>query len=119
MARILNLFPWRRRRSEEDLDRELRYHIERRVDDLKRSGLGDAEARRQTALELGGVAQVKEEVRDTWVWRWLGEGMRDLRYTARTLARSPGIHGRGSADAGHGDRSEHGTLQRTPAGCAR
>ena len=91
MARIFNLFPWRRRRMEQDLDRELRYHVDRRVEDLKRSGLSDADARRQAALELGGVTQVREEVRDTWVWRWLDDGNRDIRYAGRTLLRSPGF----------------------------
>ena len=31
MAKILNLLPWRRNRKEQDLDRELRYHVDRRV----------------------------------------------------------------------------------------
>jgi len=30
MAQLLNLLPWRRRRLEQELDRELRYHMERR-----------------------------------------------------------------------------------------
>ena len=34
MARLLNLFRWRRDRLERDLDRELRYHMDRRVEDL-------------------------------------------------------------------------------------
>jgi predicted permease len=91
MARIVNLFPWRRRRTEQDLDRELRYHVDRRVEDLTRSGLSEAEARRRAALELGGIAQVKEEVREAWIWRWLDDLSRDLRYAVRTLSRSPGF----------------------------
>ncbi len=54
---------------EQDLDRELRYHIERRIDDLRASGVGESEARRQAAIEFGGVAQVEEEVRDAWFSR--------------------------------------------------
>ena len=46
MPRIANLLPWRRRRLEQDLDRELRYHVDRRIADLKRSGQTDEEARR-------------------------------------------------------------------------
>jgi predicted permease len=91
MAKILNLFPWRRRRLEQDLDRELRYHVERRVEDLRGSGLSEAEARRRAALELGGINRVQEEVRDTWIWRWLDDRGRDLRYACRMLARSPGF----------------------------
>ena len=91
MAKIFNPFPWRRRRMEQDLDSELRYHMDLRVEDLRRSGLSEAEARRQAALELGGIAQVQEEVRDTWIWRWLDDRSRDLRYAGRTLVRSPGF----------------------------
>ena len=91
MARILNLLPWRRHRMARELDRELRYHVDRRIDELRRSGLGDAEARRRAALEFGGVAQVREEVRETWVWRWLDAGVRDLRYACRALGRSRGF----------------------------
>src|SRR6185436_10763155 len=74
---------------ERELDRELRYHMERRIDDLRQSGATDTDARRQAALEFGGLAQVREEVRETWVWRWLDNVDRDMRYAFRTLRRSP------------------------------
>jgi predicted permease len=89
MAKLLNLLPWRRRRLERELDRELHYHMERRIDDLRRAGATVAEARRRAALEFGGVARVREEVRETWVWRWLDNAGRDIRYALRTLRRNP------------------------------
>jgi predicted permease len=89
MAKLLNLLPWRRRRLERELDRELRYHLERRIDDLRRSGATVDDARRQAALEFGGLARVREEVSETWVWRWLDIVGRDIRYTFRALRRSP------------------------------
>ena len=89
MANLLNLLPWRRRRLERELDRELRDHMERRVDDLRQSGATVDDARRQAALEFGGLAQVREDVRETWVWRWLDNVGRDLRYAFRALLRSP------------------------------
>lgn len=77
-------------RLEQDLDRELRYHLERRIADLQASGLSEPEAHRQAALEFGGVTQVQEEVRDAWVWRWLRDLLRDLRFSRRVLtARAP------------------------------
>ncbi len=91
MPNLLNLLPWRRRRMEADLDRELRYHVDRRVEDLKRSGVSEADARRRVALEFGGMVQVQEEVRDTWVWRRLDTLTRDVRYAGRTLLRNPGF----------------------------
>jgi predicted permease len=87
MNRILNWF--RLRRLENDLDRELQYHIDRRVTDLIRSGLAEPEARRRAALELGGVTQVREEVRDIWLTRWLRDLVYDLRFSARSFLRSP------------------------------
>src|ERR1700751_6011347 len=87
MNRILNWF--RLRRLEGDLDRELQYHIDRRVTDLIHSGLPEPEARRRAALELGGAAQVREEVSDVWLTRWLRDFIYDLRFAARSLVRSP------------------------------
>jgi MacB-like periplasmic core domain len=87
MNRILNWF--RLRRLEGDLDRELTYHIDRRVADLIHSGLPEPEARRRVALELGGATQVREEVRDIWLTRWLRDFVYDLRFSARSFLRSP------------------------------
>src|SRR5262245_15577780 len=81
---MLNWF--RLRRLEGELDRELQYHIDRRVTDLIHSGLPEAEARRRAALEL---AQVREEVRDIWLTRWLRDFVYDLRLSARSFLRSP------------------------------
>src|SRR6185369_11309727 len=91
MKRMLN---WLRlRRLESDLDRELQYHIDRRVTDLIQSGLPEPEARRRAALELGGelggVTQVREEVRDMWLSRWLRDFVYDLRFSVRSFRRSP------------------------------
>jgi predicted permease len=91
MRKLLNLFRGRRARMERDLDRELRYHLDRRVQDLTQAGLTEAEARRQATIELGGYDQVQEDVRETWIWRWLDDAGRDVRYAARSLLRSPGF----------------------------
>src|SRR6185436_5881762 len=89
MNRILNWF--RLRRLEGDLDRELQYHIDRRVMDLMQSGLPEPEARKRVALELGGAAQVREEMRDIWLTRWLRDFLYDLRFSARSFIRSPAL----------------------------
>src|SRR5437762_7205051 len=87
MKRMLNWF--RLRKLESDLDRELKYHIDRRVSDLILSGLPEPEARRHAALELGGITQVREEVRDIWLTRWLRDFAYDLHFSARSFLRSP------------------------------
>ena len=85
MKRILNWF--RQSRLDGDLDRELQYHIDRRVTDLIHSGLPEPEARRRAARELGGET-LREEVRDIWLNRWLRDFVHDLRYSARSIFRS-------------------------------
>ena len=87
MNRVLNWF--RRRKLETDLDRELSYHLDRRVSDLIHSGIPEPEARRRAALELGGATQVREEVRDIWLTRWLRDFVYDVRFSARSFLRSP------------------------------
>jgi predicted permease len=89
MWKLLNLWPGRRRRLERELERELRYHVERRVDDLVQRGISESDARRQVAIEFGGGLQVRESVRDTWEWGWLASGWRDLRHASRLLRRNP------------------------------
>ncbi|HET9358542.1 MAG TPA: ABC transporter permease, partial [Vicinamibacterales bacterium] len=91
MARLLNVFRGRRDRLEHELDRELRYHVDRRVEDLVKAGLSESEARRQVSLELGGAAQVQEAVRDAWTYRWLDALARDVRHATRSLRRSWGF----------------------------
>ncbi len=53
-----------RRREERELDDELRFHEEMEAEHRRSLGAGEAEARRQSRLALGGVEQVKEDVRD-------------------------------------------------------
>src|SRR5499425_330288 len=89
MTRLFNWF--RLRRLEGDWDRELQYHTDRRVTDLIHSGLPEAEARRRAALELGGTMQVREEVRDIWLNRWIRDFVHDLRFSARSILRSSSL----------------------------
>jgi len=89
MRRLLTILGVGRARMERDLDRELRYHLDRTIEDLKARGVSDAEARRQAALEFGSVPQVQEDVRDVWLTRWLRDGLADLRFSVRSLRRSP------------------------------
>jgi predicted permease len=88
---MIRLFNWFRRGSlERGLARELQYHFDRRVADLTTTGIPEAEARRRVAVELG-LAQVREEIRDVWLTRWLRDFLYDLRYSARSLRHSPGF----------------------------
>src|ERR1700693_2634472 len=86
---MIQLFNWFRRRFlERDLDRELHYRFGRGVAALCAGGTPGRGARRRVAVELG-IAQVREEVRDVWLTRWLRDFLYDLRFSVRSLLRSP------------------------------
>ena len=87
MKQLANWF--RRKKLETSLDRELSYHLERRSSDFEKAGLSASEARRRAALELGGMAQIREEVRDVWLTRWVRDFLHDLRFSVRSFLRTP------------------------------
>lgn len=89
--RILAAFGLHRSATERELDDELRSHVERRSEELRREGLGAAEARRRALVELGGVQQIKEEVRAMRGGVWLETLWQDVRYGGRSLRRNPGF----------------------------
>ncbi len=89
--RLLASLRVRRTATDRDLDDELRDHIERRAHELRREGLSEAEARRRALVELGGVQQIKEEVRAMRSGVWLEALPQDVRFAARQLHARPGF----------------------------
>jgi predicted permease len=78
-------------KMEDQLDKELVFHIEQLTADLMARGYSATEARRLARLELGGPEQVKEECRDARGTRWVGDFFQDVRYAIRTLRQRPGF----------------------------
>jgi putative ABC transport system permease protein len=73
------------RRTETELDAELRFHLEQRVRDFAASGLSLAEARRRANLSFGGIEQVKEDCREARFEHYIRDFLRDLSYALRSL----------------------------------
>ncbi|MET0650255.1 MAG: ABC transporter permease [Pyrinomonadaceae bacterium] len=82
---------FRRRKLDEELEKELSFHLEQHTSDLIAQGHSPEEARRRAHIALGGPEQVKELCRDARGTRWLSDLLRDLRYGVRMLAKQPGF----------------------------
>src|SRR5215510_11456562 len=88
-VRLASLFG--RARQERELDAELAYHIDMQTEQLVRQGLTRDEARREALRLFGPIDTVKEEVRDSWLSRFVEVASQDVRYGVRGLRRSPGF----------------------------
>jgi putative ABC transport system permease protein len=81
-----NLFT--RPRVERDLDDELGAYLDQLIEEKRAAGMGEVEARRAARIELGGMQQVKEEVRQVRTGQMVEELLRDLRYGMRILRKN-------------------------------
>jgi putative ABC transport system permease protein len=79
----------RRPAAENELDDELRFHLERQTAKYVKSGMSQAEALRRARLEFGGLDQVKNECREARGISLLETLVQDLHYSARSLLHSP------------------------------
>ena len=82
---------WRRNRLEDELEKELRFHLDQHASDLIARGHSAAQAQREARIALGGPEQVKQYCRDARGTRWAEELLQDTRYALRTFRQKPGF----------------------------
>ena len=73
---------------ESDLDEELRYHIERQIDEDIARGMSPREARAAALREFGGYQQKKEECRDMRGFNMIDNLFRDIVFAIRQLRKN-------------------------------
>ena len=81
----------RRSRLENEMDTELRFHIEAFAEDLVRSGVSREEALRRARIEFGGVERAKEECREARGVNFLDSLAQDLRFGLRMVRKNLGF----------------------------
>src|SRR5882724_298808 len=88
---VMNLMFWRRKQREEELDTEIRSHLNMAAHDRVERGESFSEAQNFARRQLGNISLVKETTRDGWGWRWLLDFAQDMRFGLRMLRKNPGF----------------------------
>jgi len=82
---------WQIRKREADVERELQSDLELEEEEQREHGVPPEEARRAALRSFGNPTLISEQTRAVWSWNGLESLARDLRFSLRTLRRTPGF----------------------------
>ena len=83
ISRLVNAF--RPERAASDLDEELRFHLDERIEELVRNGIPRRDAERAARLKFGGALQVRESTQEVRSAPWVESLAADFRFGLRML----------------------------------
>jgi predicted permease len=87
--RLRSLF--RKKRVDQELSEEIRFHLDRLIEQNVGKGMHLEEAHDAALRELGAIEQIKEECRDMRRVNFIQDLRQDVRYGLRQLQRNPGF----------------------------
>lgn len=82
---------WQFKKRHADLERELRSDLELEEEEQREGGVSKEEARYAALRAFGNPTLIREQTLSIWSWNWLESLARDLRFSLRTLRRTPGF----------------------------
>jgi putative ABC transport system permease protein len=79
------------RDHDDDIEREIRTHLELEAEDQQAAGMNAKDAQFAARRAFGNPTLIAEETRSVWRWVSLDVFLQDLRYAIRTMRRAPGL----------------------------